>query len=53
MAIKKRAAILGFATLVVVLTGRSASADVIDGEWCTVDGRQHIEIKGPSIITPG
>jgi len=30
-----------------------ARADVIDGEWCTVDGRHHIIIQGPTILTPG
>jgi hypothetical protein len=31
----------------------TARADVIDGEWCTTDGRLHVTIRGPSIVTPG
>jgi hypothetical protein len=26
-------------------------ADVIDGEWCSPDGR-HLTIKGPELVTP-
>ncbi|HZS81570.1 MAG TPA: hypothetical protein VFA50_01770 [Stellaceae bacterium] len=29
----------------------SARADVIDGDWCSLDGRQ-FSIKGPQIVTP-
>jgi len=28
-----------------------ALADVIDGEWCAVDGR-HLSIKGSELVTP-
>jgi hypothetical protein len=35
------------------LASRSALADVIDGEWCTVDNTLHIVIDGPHIVTPG
>lgn len=35
------------------LAPRLAWADVIDGEWCTVDNTQHMVIDGPHIVTPG
>ena len=43
------------AALAVVATGLlagTARADVIDGDWCSRDGR-HLAIKGPQIVTPG
>lgn len=43
-----------YSSLVIAgMLGGEARADQIDGEWCTVDGRQYISIQGPSIITPG
>lgn len=30
---------------------RPAFADAIDGHWCD-DGKKHLEINGPSIVTP-
>jgi len=39
------------ATLLIGATG-AAHADVIDGNWCSGDGR-HFSIQGPSIVTPG
>jgi hypothetical protein len=43
------------ATLAAALAIGAASmarADVIDGNWCSGDGR-HFSISGPSIVTPG
>jgi hypothetical protein len=37
--------------LLLALTGQAA-ADVIDGNWCHLDGR-HLSIRGPEIVTPG
>jgi hypothetical protein len=34
------------------ILGGPARADEIDGEWCTVDGKQHMLIQGPGITTP-
>jgi hypothetical protein len=41
------------ALAVVLLLGliRPAAADAIDGHWCDA-GKQHLEINGPSIVTP-
>ena len=30
---------------------RPAYADAIDGQWCD-EGKKHLEINGPSIVTP-
>ena len=30
-----------------------ALADVIDGNWCTRDGKQFLTIDGPKMVTPG
>ena len=38
--------------LVLLLAPGGAHADVIDGQWCMVDGKR-IEINGPRIRTPG
>jgi hypothetical protein len=37
--------------LAVLLFGAPAKADVIDGDWCSDNGR-HFSIQGPTIITP-
>jgi hypothetical protein len=42
--------VLGLALLLA--SGASARADVIDGDWCHDDGRR-LSIKGPAIVTPG
>ena len=39
------------AILAALLFGAPAKADVIDGDWCSEDGR-HFSIQGPTIITP-
>ena len=38
------------AAVLLALTG-TAFADAIDGHWCD-DGTRHLEISGPSIVTP-
>lgn len=40
------------AGLMTLLGMHPALADVIDGEWCSDDGR-HLSIAGPTIVTPG
>lgn len=30
-----------------------ARADVIDGDWCSLDGGRMMSIHGPAIVTPG
>ena len=40
------------AAILAVGATRPACADVIDGNWCSSDGR-HFSIQGPSIVTPG
>jgi hypothetical protein len=47
----RAASIAAFLAPLVVLGGGSARADVIDGDWCSADGR-HISIRGPEIVTP-
>ena len=45
---------ISFAAIVAALTLLAcapARADVIDGDWCSADGR-HISIHGPQIVTP-
>lgn len=37
--------------LALACVARPARADVIDGEWCSADGR-HLTIKGPELVTP-
>jgi hypothetical protein len=47
---------IGIAAAVLIAaasSGRVARADVIDGQWCSLDGKQHITIAGPNIVTPG
>jgi hypothetical protein len=48
MAWSKSAAI---SCVLIVTTAGSASADVIDGHWCSTDGKR-ISIQGPAIVTP-
>ena len=38
--------------LLALVAGGPALADVIDGNWCSTDGR-HLQIDGTTIITPG
>ena len=40
------------ALLLVACTG-IAYADAIDGNWCRIDGKQRMSIRGPEIVTPG
>jgi hypothetical protein len=40
-----------FAAAFLVFAGGPAFADVIDGDWCSSDGR-HMSIRGADIITP-
>src|SRR5258708_2393030 len=35
----------------ILLAGGPARADVIDGDWCSPDGK-HLSIRGPDIVTP-
>jgi len=35
-----------------LLASRGSRADVIDGDWCSPDGK-HLAIAGPDIVTPG
>lgn len=44
--------LLGAVLVLVAIGGRAASADVIDGNWCSADGRT-MTINGPRIVTPG
>ena len=39
------------AGVLLALTGGPAIADVVDGDWCSADGR-HLSIRGPAIVTP-
>jgi hypothetical protein len=43
---------LGAVTLLASSSLHPALADVIDGNWCSDDGR-HLSITGPTIVTPG
>jgi len=53
MAPRSLAVAFGFAVLVsLLLPGRSAWADVIDGDWCATNDGRHLSIKGPEIVTP-
>ena len=36
----------------LALSGGTALADAIDGDWCHGDGRR-LSINGPDIVTPG
>src|SRR5438552_307131 len=38
--------------LLLALWSTGAQADVIDGDWCSGEGRQ-MTIRGPEIVTPG
>jgi len=40
------------AALLTLASLQPAFADVIDGDWCSGDGR-HLSIAGSSIVTPG
>lgn len=52
MAMRSRGmAVFGAALGVVVLSVDPVRADAIDGDWCF--GAQHLNIRGPSIRTPG
>ena len=46
-----RRSVLGLAAFLAIAAG-PALADVIDGDWCSQDGR-HLQINGTSIVTPG
>jgi hypothetical protein len=46
-----RPAMCFIAILTIMLFDAPAKADVIDGDWCSEDGR-HFSIQGPTIITP-
>jgi hypothetical protein len=35
----------------LLLAGGTARADVIDGDWCSPDGK-HLSIRGADIVTP-
>ena len=39
------------AAAAMLLAAAPARADVIDGDWCSPDGK-HLSIKGPDIVTP-
>jgi len=43
---------LGTAVLFGLSSLQPALADVIDGQWCSADGRR-LSITGPTIVTPG
>ena len=40
-----------FAAALLAFASGPALADVIDGDWCSSDGR-HMSIRGPAIVTP-
>jgi hypothetical protein len=42
---------LALAAALAVGAASAARADVIDGNWCSGDGR-HFSISGPSLVTP-
>lgn len=46
------AAAFAFGLTVLLGTAVPASADAIDGQWCSPAGK-HLRIDGPSITTPG
>jgi len=47
------AALTASVSFVMLLTSVHISlADVIDGDWCTADGKR-MKIRGPEIVTPG
>ena len=49
-----RFALAAAAGLAVALAASApARADVIDGDWCSVDGAKMMTIHGPAIVTPG
>jgi hypothetical protein len=45
-------AFLALLALAMILLSADARADEIDGDWCTQDGRQHMTIRGSTIVTP-
>lgn len=47
-----RAGITTIAICATMLSAGAARADVIDGDWCSPDGK-HLSIRGPDIVTPG
>ena len=46
-----RAALTSLAICATMLIAGAARADVIDGDWCSPDGK-HLSIRGPDIVTP-
>jgi len=44
--------VLAAGATLLCLTATHARADVIDGDWCNVDGKR-MKIRGPEIVTPG
>lgn len=49
-----RFALAATAGLAVALAASApARADVIDGDWCSLDGGRMMSIHGPTIVTPG
>ena len=53
IAMKRRPAAVAFCAMgaAIFVQTQSARADAIDGDWCSVDGRQ-VSIHGPTITTP-
>lgn len=45
-------ALTAIAAIFLALLAVPASADAIDGDWCS-DDRRHFTIRGPAITTPG
>lgn len=49
---RKIAFAIATAAALQVIAAAPARADVIDGDWCSTDGKQ-MTIRGPEIVTPG
>ena len=45
--------ITGAAALAAICISNPVSADSIDGDWCHAASGKHLNVDGPTIITPG
>lgn len=49
----RRMATAALAGAALATAAAPALADAIDGDWCSPDEKQYMEIHGPEILTPG